>query len=81
VRRPIGIAVGSALDGVPERVHRRREVRQLLEVQLAERLEHAFSALREPQANCAQVVGVGVSGDQPCRLRAVDQSHGAVMAQ
>ena len=41
VGRPVEVAVARVLEGVPQGVHRRREVRELVEVLLAERLELA----------------------------------------
>src|SRR6185312_13226028 len=37
-----------SLERIPQRVHRRREVRKLLEVELAERVELRRAALGEP---------------------------------
>jgi hypothetical protein len=73
--------VASVLEGAPQRVHRRREVRQLLEVLLAERFELACAAIGETQAHDAEVVGVRAARDQSGLLGAVDEPHRAVGAQ
>lgn len=75
------VAVAIGLERLPQRVHRRSEVRELLEVQRAERLEPARALVRESQADGAQVVRVRSARDEPGSLGAIDQPDGAVVAQ
>jgi hypothetical protein len=74
-------AVRAALEGVPERVHRGRQVRELLEVLLAERLEPPRALVGEPQADRAEVVRVGRPAQQARGLGPVDEADRAVMAE
>src|SRR5262249_39757715 len=61
---PVGGRPVRLLERVPQRVHRRREVRQLLEVQLAEPLELLLALVGEVQPDDAQVVRVLAAADQ-----------------
>ena len=81
VGRPVEGAVARVLEGVPQGVHGRREVGQLVEVLLAERLELARALLGEAQAHDAEVVVVLAARDQPGLLGAIDEPDRAVMAQ
>ena len=62
----VGVTVaGAFFEGVPQGVHRGCEVRELLEVLLAERFELPRALVGEAQAYDAEVVGVLAARDQP----------------
>lgn len=67
------------LEGVPERVHRRCQVRQLLEVELAERFQLLQSFWCQPQPDHAVVGRVLPTDDESRALSAVDQANRAVV--
>lgn len=74
-------AVAVALEGLPQGLHRGREVREFLQVQLAERFQLARPLVGEAQAHGAEVVGVLAAGEQSGLRCAIDQPDRAVVAQ
>ena len=56
--QPVGVVPAVVLEGVPQRVHGRREVGELLEVLFTERLELPSTLIGEAQSHDAEVVGV-----------------------
>jgi hypothetical protein len=74
-------AVAVAVERLPQRVHRGREMSELLEVLLAERFQLARAPVGQVQAYHALVVRVGAACYQSGGLGAIDESDGAVVAQ
>jgi hypothetical protein len=81
VRRPVEGTPARVLEGVPQGMHGRREVGQLVEVLLAEGLELTRAVVGEAKAHDAEVVVILAARDQSCLLGAIDEADRAVVAQ
>jgi hypothetical protein len=81
VGRPVEGTVARVLEGVPQGMHGRREVGQLVEVLLAEGLELACALVGEAQAHDAEVVVILAARDQSSLLGAIDEADRTVVAQ
>src|SRR5690349_4096564 len=79
--RSVEGTMARVLQGVPQGMHGRREVGQLVEVLLAEGRQLASALLGEAQAYDREVVVILAARDQSGLLGAIDEAHRAVVAQ
>ena len=79
--RSVEGAVARLLKRVPQGMHGRREVGELVEVLLAEGLELARTLVGEAQTHDAEVVVILAARDQPSLLGAIDQPDRTVVTE
>jgi hypothetical protein len=78
VRGGTRCTVGRVLEGLPQGVHRRREMRELFQVQLAQGIEALGALVGEAKPYDAEVVGVGAANEQSGRLSTIHETNRAV---
>jgi hypothetical protein len=75
------VTVRCSVKRVPQRVHRRGEVSQLLHMQLTERLELSQPLRRQLQPDNTLIRRVRPAEDEPRLFGAVDETDRAVMTE